>query len=602
MNGPKDNIVSQEPPNTFLNFLFFVIKPYKGYVTTFIFLGIVSGCYGTINSYITKIIIDSVSEITEREALISATIWPAIFFLLNFEVQSIAWRGMNYVNMKIAPLMKNDIINSMFSYVHRHSFRFFQDNFSGTIASNINLFAYNFELAVNETSMHVFRGLVQLLLALVGMYFVNPIFMFALLTWTIIFMSSSFIYSGRIKKLSDEFAESESIVAGKIVDSVSNAYNVRVFSQQNLEFSYLQRFLEVMKEKFRNKEWFLIKFYLAQGFSITILIAVMLYYLIKLRIENLVTVGDFAFILGLVLFVTENIWWLTEQIDQINDSIGKCNQSLNKLIVEREIKDKPDAKELVVTKGEIVFDNVHFHYKGTEPLFKNKSIIIPAGQKLGLVGFSGSGKTTFVNLILRLYDLTSGRIRIDGQDIGDVTQDSLRAAIGLIPQEPTLFHRTLMENIRYGKADATDEEVIAAAKKAHAHEFIKMQPKGYQTMAGERGVKLSGGQRQRIAIARAILKNAPILILDEATSQLDSITENDIQDSMNNLMQGKTTLVIAHRLSTLLHMDRILVFDKGKIVGDGTHKQLISKVGLYKTLWNAQVGGVIPDNKDIVDE
>ena len=262
-----------------------------------------------------------------------------------------------------------------------------------------------------------------------------------------------------------------------------------------------------------------------------------------------------------------------------------------------DIQDKPDATALCITHGEIIFDKVGFHYKGTTPLFDKLPVTIEAGQKVGLVGYSGGGKTTFCNLILRLYDVTAGRITIDNQDIRDVMQDSLRAHIGMIPQDPSLFHRTLMENIRYGKDDATDDEVIEAAKRAHAHDFIAKLPNGYEALVGERGVKLSGGQRQRIAIARAILKNAPILMLDEATSQLDSVTEREIQDSLWDLMQGKTTIVIAHRLSTLLHMDRILVFDAGRIVEDGTHNELLARAGLYKTLWDAQVGGFLPERK-----
>jgi ATP-binding cassette subfamily B protein len=283
---------------------------------------------------------------------------------------------------------------------------------------------------------------------------------------------------------------------------------------------------------------------------------------------------------------------------ELSNLWGNITQGLTVALAPLDIQDKPDATELRVTKGQITFDNVGFHYKGSEPLFTNKSVTIDPGQKVGLVGYSGGGKTTFSNLILRLYDVTDGRILIDGHDIRDVTQDSLRANIGMIPQDPSLFHRTLMENIRYGRDSATDAEVIEAAKRAHANEFIAKLPNAYDSLVGERGVKLSGGQRQRVAIARAILKNAPILILDEATSQLDSVTERDIQDSLWDLMQGKTTIVIAHRLSTLLHMDRILVFDSGKIVEDGTHDELLARGGLYKTLWDAQVGGFLPEMRE----
>ncbi len=301
--------------------------------------------------------------------------------------------------------------------------------------------------------------------------------------------------------------------------------------------------------------------------------------------------------MGLNISIVDFLWGLTQEFSQFSKLLGTVTQALRTTTMPHKMKDKPGALELVVNNGKIVFDKVQFYYKGAEPLFNNSSITILPGQKIGLVGFSGSGKSTFVNLILRLFDVTEGRILVDDQDIKNITQDSLRESISMIPQDPSLFHRTLMENIRYGKLEASDEEVIEAAQRAHAHEFISKLPLGYDSLVGERGVKLSGGQRQRIAISRAILKNAPILILDEATSQLDSVTEQYIQESLWNLMKEKTTIIIAHRLSTLLRMDRILVFDQGKIIQDGTHEELL-KGGLYKTLWETQVGGFLPEKKD----
>jgi ATP-binding cassette subfamily B protein len=259
------------------------------------------------------------------------------------------------------------------------------------------------------------------------------------------------------------------------------------------------------------------------------------------------------------------------------------------------INDKPNACQFIMQKGKIDFKNVNFGYKDSKNLFQDLSVSIIEKQKVGLVGYSGSGKSTFVNLIIRLFDIKSGKILIDNQDITDVTQHSLRKNIGFIPQEPVLFHRTLMENIRYGKLDASDDEVIEAAQKAHADEFIINLPNGYYSLVGERGIKLSGGQKQRIAIARAIIKDPAILIMDEATSSLDSVTEQLIQDSLKQLMGNRTVLVVAHRLSTLLSMDRILVFDKGVIVEDGTHQDLLAQGKLYTTLWNCQVRGFLPN-------
>jgi ATP-binding cassette subfamily B protein len=566
---------------------------------TLIVLSALTGLYGALSSWISKILLDTI-ENTPSSELIHASLWPAIFFVLNYEFHNMVWRGIDYINLTIAPKIKNSIIEYLFSYIHNCSFRFFQENFAGTLGNNITLVAENIEKILHNSLMYTVSVLVQLIVTLISMYYVNPIFALGLFVWVSCFLTSSFILSSYAKKRSKAFAQSKSVLSGALVDSFQAVSSARLFARNKFEVAYLKNYLEVMRQKFIAKEWFIFSVWFWQGLSITLLLAFMLFFLFKFRVEGLVSIGDFVLILGLVLFITENMWDLTEHIDIINDAMGQCNQSLQMLLVPLEIEDMKDAKNLVVTQGAIEFKQVQFHYKGTAPLFYNKSIGILPGQSVGLVGFSGSGKSTFVNLILRLFDLTSGQILIDGQDIKTVTQESLRNHIGMIPQDPALFHRSIMENIRYGRLDASDEEVIEAAKKAHAHEFIQRLPLGYQSMVGERGIKLSGGQRQRLSIARAILKNAPILILDEATSQLDSVTENDIQESLWELMQGKTNLVIAHRLSTLLHMDRIMVFDKGKIVEDGSHTELLAKNGMYKSLWEAQVEGFLPDGQVIM--
>jgi ATP-binding cassette subfamily B protein len=582
-------------PNAILPFMAHFLAPYKLYVLGFIFCAVISGLYGIVNATLTKVIINSLEETTDLRKLWDVIFWPAVFLVINFEVHNWTWRGIGLMNCKVQPVIKNNVIRQTFAYVYRHSHQFFQDNLAGKISNNITILADNMERALHEIFHHIIRGIVLLGGALATMYFVHPLFFYGLLTWTVCFTIISYFISRRITGLAEAHASSESLVSGQLVDSISNAQNIRLFAQYAYESSYIMKALGVMKQNFRAKELFLIKFHFLQGISLTLMLAFMLYALVTLRMQGLVTVGDYALILGLSIEVGFTLWWVTEQVDHLNSAIGKCTQSLKALFTPLEITDKEGAQPLIVHQGEIVFDKVKFHYKGSEPLFQNKSVTIPAGQKVGLVGYSGGGKTTFANLILRLFDVTSGHILIDGHDIRDVTQDSLRSNIGMIPQDPSLFHRTLMENIRYGRLDASEKEVIDAAKKAHAHEFITKLSQGYGSLVGERGVKLSGGQRQRVAIARAILKNAPILILDEATSQLDSVTENEIQDGLQHLMQGKTTIVIAHRLSTLMHMDRILVFDQGKIVEDGIHQDLLAKKGLYKTLWDAQVGGFLPE-------
>lgn len=565
-------------------------KAYKIRIIFFIFFSIFIGLHGLINSYFTKNILDYLSIYENNPLLIERILWSAVFVVLNFKSYNLSWRIINYINLKTAPEIKNNIINYTFNYVHRQTAYFFQDNLSGSVSSNIHILVDNIERVSSIISVRIIRGAVQLVSALFSMYFIHPIFSISLLTWAIIFIFTSYFFSKKAKIFSYDYSKSQSCILGKIVDSIANFLNVRIFSRINFETVYLQCSLNFMKEKFYRKEWFLIKFYFIQGLSITCLIGLMLYFLIQLKINNRVTIGEFTFILGLCFYVTENVWDFTEQITQVNDALGRCNQSLKSLFSPIEIQDKENANSLMIQEGKIVFDKISFNYRGENSLFNNESIVIEPGQKIGIIGLSGSGKSTLVNLLLRLYEVTSGKIMIDGQDIRNVTQRSLHANIGVIPQETSLFHRSLMENIRYGRIDASDDEVIEAAKYANIHEFICKLPQKYRSVVGEQGVKLSGGQRQRIAIARILLKNSPILILDESTCQLDSITEKTIKKTLTEVMLRKTAIVIAHRLSTLKHMDRILVFKEGKIIEDGTHLELLSQGEMYQALWAAQIG------------
>lgn len=392
------------------------------------------------------------------------------------------------------------------------------------------------------------------------------------------------------KYLSRELAESKSQLSGVMVDSFSNSCNVKLFTNKKYELSFIDKYVKDVYQKdmdFR-KAIFYQQFF--SIFSNIILSFIMLILLVYTKQRNLITAGDFALVLIVSFSILGILRNLSKEYVNFSRDNSICNQALSVVTEKHKINDSDKSKTLTVTKGKIVFDSVFFSYPSScnNYLFRNLCVTINGGQKVGIVGYSGSSKSTFVNLIARLFDIQNGKISIDDQDISVVTQSSLRKNMSLISQDPIMFHRTLMENIRYGDIYASDEEIVEASKKAYAHEFIMNIPGCYESMAGERGVKLSCGQRQKISIARAMLKNAPILILDEATSSLDSISEALIQDSLRVLMKNKTVIVIAHRLSTLLDMDRILVFDKGIIVEDGSHEELLSKRGVYWLLWIAQ--------------
>lgn len=425
---------------------------------------------------------------------------------------------------------------------------------------------------------------------------INWIFAAALLTWTI-FSLIFFVYATRsIRRIGLQVAAVDATISGKLVDMLTNILTIKLFSTTGREKLSQQQDLNHYLTLKKKNIWRFNISWLIFGVAFVLYMVGVFYALITLYQAQEITPGDLTFVIIMHYKIIDYLFVLGNSFRDFLSNWSTVTEATNIFNMPLRVQDKDNARILTVSKGSIIFHNVTFSYPHLAPLFSQKNIHIKAGQKTGLVGYSGAGKSTFVNLILRLYDVSSGSIEIDGSDISEVTQDSLRAHIAMIPQDPTLFHRSIFENIQYGRLDASREEVIAAAKKAHAHSFIEALPHGYESLVGERGVKLSGGQRQRIAIARAFLKAAPLLILDEATSQLDSLTESQIQDSLGELMQGKTTLVIAHRLSTLLRMDRILVFDQGQIIEDGSHEELLKANGHYKQLWDAQVGGFLPDN------
>jgi len=587
--------------NRIIAFILETLKPFKFWILGQFTVGIVWAIDLSLRPYILKIIIDKIPNLTS-ETVVSVLSKPAIFYVSMSLLIAIIFRFHEFVWLKLNPPLKRHIGDILMKKMMDHSSSMFQNQFAGNLANKIKDVMSGIPDFLKVSINQFFSHFLALGIAIFAVWTINYKFSALLALWLFIFIAGSTFFMKRAKQLCDVAAEVRSGVVGQLVDILSNITSVQLFAAKKTESKRLLLSLDQYVAADQKRDWWFLGMFTFQGLSFVIYQAVGFYLLISGFKDGVVTAGDFALLISVNIAMIDILWSLSKDILDFSELIGNIAQGLRVALAPLEIEDKPDAKILKIHQGRIIFNKVKFNYKGMEALFQNKSVTLEPGQKVGLVGYSGGGKSTFANLILRLYDVTEGEILIDGQDIRDVTQESLRHNIAMIPQEPSLFHRTLMENIRYGNAAATDEEVITAAKRAHAHDFIIKLPAGYHSLVGERGIKLSGGQRQRIAIARAILKNAPILILDEATSQLDSVTENDIQESLWQLMQDKTTIVIAHRLSTLLHMDRILVFDQGTIVEDGTHTELLKKSGLYKTLWDAQVGGFLPDEKNPEDE
>lgn len=479
-----------------------------------------------------------------------------------------------------------------FSYMMGHSHSFFANNFGGSLTQKINKYARAFEKLVDRLVNDGLPLVTRSIGTIVAIYTLIPKYAFILSIFCIVFLVTALIYTRFKLKYDIIAAQSDTKTTGALADSISNHSSVQLFAGHDYE---KERVGDVIQKQ---KKFTLFNWYLWEGLgSIQSFYSLIIELVIFLTVIGdwklgLITLPIIVLLQGYLIRLIENLWSFSSIVRTFYDSFADAQEMALVLDTPYGVEDKI-TRVLENTKGEVVFDNVTYIYdKNNTKIFDNFSLIIPAGQKIAVVGSSGAGKSTFVNLLMRLFNLTAGKILIDGIDISSISQKNLREQIAFVPQGPILFHRTLMENIRYGRRSATDEEVKEVAHMAHCDKFIDKLPHGYDTYVGERGIKLSGGERQRVAIARAILKNAPILVLDEATSALDSESEMLIQDALHNLIKNKTTIIIAHRLSTVRTMDRIIVIEDGKIIEDDSHNQLINKnEGIYKKLWNLQAGG-----------
>ncbi|EIE9607292.1 ABC transporter ATP-binding protein [Vibrio parahaemolyticus] len=488
-------------------------------------------------------------------------------------------------------------------YLLNQSLNFYQDDFAGRVATKV----MQTSLAVRETVMKSMDVFVY-----VTVYFTSMVVMLAaadwrlmipMIVWLLVYIAIQIYFVPKLKDVASEQADARSTMTGRIVDSYSNIQTVKLFSHSQRETQYAEQGMKGFLNTVYRQMRLVTGFDVAVEISNYILVFSVAALSIYLWLDSAISVGAIAIAVSLALRVNGMSMWIMWEVGALFENMGTVVDGMKTLSKPIDIQDKPNAKDLVVSQGGIQFDNVSFHYGENKGVINHLNLDIKPGEKVGLVGRSGAGKSTLVNLLLRFHDVEEGSIKIDGQNIADVTQDSLRSKIGMVTQDTSLLHRSIRDNILYGNPTASEEELLKATKQAHAHEFIETLTDpfgnvGYDAQVGERGVKLSGGQRQRIAISRVLLKDAPLLVLDEATSALDSEVEAAIQESLNELMQGKTVIAIAHRLSTIAQMDRLIVLDKGNVVEQGTHQELIAHNGIYAQLWAHQTGGFLGEELD----
>ena len=584
-------------PATTLRFICHFIARYRWWYLAMVVFETINSTCGILIPYATGQVIKAVTQAHEQSLALVQSLRGPLWLFIGLSIGEVIFsRAGGRCQIVLGPRQRQTVTRALYSYLQNHSHRYLSNDFAGSLAHRIS----ETSLGVSQTLWTVifdfwpmaivfgvaigilgnaYRGLAEL----VGI-------------WSICFVAVSFWLAMRARPYAVAAAAARSETTGKVVDAVTNLTSTRLFARLGFEREYLDGQLRKELRAVRQSNGYSERVRWFQYVASAILKIAILYYSLQLWGSGRITVAEFVVACTTALLIINEARNLSRRFLEFFEYIGNVANGVYIIIKPHEIVDLPDAVTATIERGRIEFQNVSFGYTAEQPIFRDLNVVIPAGQRVGLVGFSGSGKSTFVSLILRLYDVYGGRILIDGIDIRAMTQESLHRQLSLIPQDPNLFHRSLMENIRYGRLDATEEEVIDAARKAHAHDFVMQIKDKYDSLVGERGVKLSGGQRQRIAIARVVVKNAPILILDEATSSLDSITEQAIQETLDEVMKGKTVIVVAHRLSTIAHLDRILVFDQGRVVEDGSHAELLALNGSYQRLWSRQAGGFVLDD------
>jgi len=597
---PEASSASDAPPplpDTPFRFVRHFVGRFRGWFLLMILLEAGQAASNILLPYAIGQVIETV---TQAKDIASLTLegelrYPALLFAALGLGEVLFSRVSGACLIMVGPRLRKAVSGELFAYLQFHSQRYFNNHFAGALAHRITETA----TSVNHTLWTILFDFwpisIVFAVSIALLYRAHAELAYFVAAWAACFVTASYWLATRCQPYAQNYANTRSEVNGKIVDAVSNLSSIRLFARLAHERRYLDGYLDLEMRTGRQTFWYMERVRWFQFISALILKLGTLGYALKLWQTGAIGVADFAMSTSLSLLIISEARNLSRRFLEFFEYIGNVANGVRVIIQPHELLDSPASRAVPITRGQIEFRGVGFSYGGAQRVFDRLNVTIAPGQRVGLVGFSGSGKSTFVSLILRLYDPQEGTILIDGTDVREMTLNSLHEQISLIPQDPSLFHRSLRENIQYGRLDADEGQVRDAARQAHAHEFIEAISEGYDSLVGERGVKLSGGQRQRIAIARVILKDAPVLILDEATSSLDSVTEKSIQDSLDRAMAGKTVIVVAHRLSTIAHLDRILVFDNGRIVEDGTHSELLARNGHYRKLWNRQAGGFLPE-------
>jgi ATP-binding cassette subfamily B protein len=534
----------------------------------------------------------------DPRAVFMALQGPLLLFALLCLGELVFGRINSAIQLRVTPRQRQYVARALFRHLHGHSHRFLTENFAGALANRVGETSHGVNQVMWAVVTEFWPIAIVIGVANVLLMRANAWLGLFAAVWSVLFVACSLALSRRTQPLAAAASSARSHTVGMIVDSVSNHATVRLFARldderKRLDQAYGPELSTVLRSNLAMERVRLFQFAAS-----TVLKAGTVALAVWLWSRGAIDVGQFVMAVSLSLLIIAEVRNLSRRFLELFEALGNVGSGVQAIFRPHELVDLPSAVDRPITRGGLAFEAVDFRYADGAQVFRQLSVSIPAGQRVGLVGLSGSGKSTFVNLLLRLYDPQGGSIRIDGHDLRSLTQNALRRQIGLIPQDPTLFHRSLRENIRYGRLDASDQEVVEAARRAHADDFIRAVPGGYDAQVGERGVKLSGGQRQRIAIARVILKDAPVLLLDEATASLDSLTERAIQEALDEVMTDKTVVVIAHRLSTIAHLDRILVFSGGTVVEDGSHAALLARRGSYYRLWSRQSGGLLPEATD----